>query len=104
MNVSKVMKPLMLFAQFIKIHAARMVTAPGAGPAQVETVEDVCLPLGQIRELVKPVFWVSIFITETFRTKEWPNEIVAKLCHIALYGQKPQAFIVREVNHRMASP
>lgn len=104
MDVSQMMKASIPVAQFIKLDAARMVTAPRARTAQVETMEDVYLPLGQIRKLAKPVFGFSIFITEAFRTKERPNDIMAKLDHITFQRQKLQAFMVREVSRRMPSP
>ena len=82
LDIGEMLEVLIQFNQLIKVPAARMVAAPRPWSTKVQTVEEVCFPLGDIRILVKPVFQFRGFVPETFRTKGRSNEIVAEFCHV----------------------
>jgi hypothetical protein len=50
-------------------------------------------PLAHIRVLLKPVFWFGVFVTVTFRTKAWSNEVVTEMGDATLQRQQAQTSI-----------
>ena len=87
MDISEMMKVLIQIAKFITLSTARMATAPRTESTKPKMEKDMRLPLGRIYVLVEPVFWWAFVVTEAFRAKAWPTEIVAELSDITLQRQ-----------------
>ena len=93
MDISEMIKVLIQIAKFIMLPTARMATAPRTGSTKPKMKKDVRLPFGRIDVLVESVFWWAFVVTQTFRAKSWPTEIVAELSDITLQRKWAQASI-----------
>jgi hypothetical protein len=61
-----------------------MMAMPSTVFPKTQMANDVHFLFGRVRILVKAVVRVDILVTETFGTKAWPKEVVAKMHDVTL--------------------